>query len=114
MNVSSIVNKPAYTDKGNQYNKFRGGKIVGAAALPAAYLIRDIAKGTCQGLAEIKGGKGKVAVGYAAGFAILAAIGTGIGAIVDACVNGSRRNKADEAAPMAAQSNDLKVFTTQG
>ena len=103
MDVTAISGNSAYTDKGNQYKRFSCGKKVGAAALPAVSLIGQAVIGgfkkeNTKVACELLGGKGKYAACVAAGLAILAAVGTGIGAIVDACVNKVRKNKADEAA----------------
>lgn len=100
MNVSSIVNKPAYTDNGNQYNRFSGGKKVGAALLTGAAITRDVAIGAFKKQnfnagAKIIGSKGKYAACIALTYGLAAAIGTGVGAIVDAAVNKARKTKAD-------------------
>ena len=112
LNVSSIINKPAYTDNGNKYNRFSGGKKVAAAALPTVMLASSLVKGNLQAgfkeAGELGVRKAHVVGIIALSLATYAGLGTGVGAIVDACVNKSRRSKADKAAQAGTH------FMTQG
>ena len=108
MNVSSLVNKPSYTDNGNRYSKFSGGKKIGAVALPAIMFTKDVFAGAfkkenVEFVSNSLGGKGKYFGLYALGTAMFVALGTGFGAIVDAAVNKTRRSKADQAAAQNEQ-----------
>lgn len=108
MNVSSIVNKPAYTDNGNKYNRFSGGKKVGAIVATGAGIVgnvigKDMHKEMLETLKNVRFGRASYIAGAILGLGLVAAVGTGIGAIVDAVVNKVRRSKADQAATIDTQ-----------
>ena len=114
MEISSIVNTPAYTKNGNKYDKFNGGKIVAAAALPASTLIYStkngaFSKDAFQTLKNIGISKGKFYALTAAGAAIYAAAGLGIGAIIDTVVNKVRQTKADNATQSGEQTSQTQA-----
>lgn len=118
MNVSSLVNKQAYTDNGAQYNKFSGGKKVGAVLLPGIVFAKDIARGAYKtenlnAAAKTLGGKGKYFAYAAIGYALFAAVGTGLGAIIDAVTNKIRKSKADNAQTQEPQANNAQVQETK-
>ena len=96
MNVSSILNTPDYTSKGNKYNKYRGGKIVGAA-LASTYSAVSIARNK-DWINSFGISKPLLAISLGIGVAIYTLFGTGIGAIVDAVINSTRKSKADKEA----------------
>ncbi len=96
MNVSAILNTPDYTSKGNKYNKCRGGKIVGAT-LASAYSVVNLARNKDL-ISSFGISKPLLAISLGIGVAINALFGTGIGAIVDAIINSTRKSKADKEA----------------
>lgn len=106
MKVSFNTN--AYTDKGNQYNRTSIGKKIGAAGLAAGTAILSVSRGSLkkesiQMASELLGSKGKYFAAMGLGIALWGAIGTGLGAIVDAVINKTRKNKADNTVQEAPQ-----------
>ncbi|MDR1168226.1 MAG: hypothetical protein LBK53_04965 [Heliobacteriaceae bacterium] len=89
----------AYTNKGNQYKKTNLGKWIGMGVGAAVVGIRAYKTREFLGMICKQGAAAKLVV--AGVLAAIVAAGLGLGAIVDACVNSSRRGKADK----TAQSN---------
>lgn len=92
----------AYTDKGNQYNKTNMGKKIGTVGLAAGTTALSVIGGgfkkeTIELASKTLGSKGKYLGMFVLGLAMWTAIGTGVGAIVDAVINKTRKNKADNA-----------------
>jgi len=105
--ISAVGARPtfrgeAYTNSGNEYNKCNTGKILGAGALGVLSGVNWARNGkkASEDLAKfgIKNPGSKMTAFAVVGVAISALIGLGLGAIVDACINSSRRNKADSEA----------------
>lgn len=119
MNVSSVVSKPSYTDKGNQYNKFSGGKKVGAVLASAAGLavskkIGLFSTDIFEAFRESTIARKASYIGIVAGIVSTCAVfGVGLGTIVDAIVNKVRSSKADNAQTQEPQANNTQVQETK-
>lgn len=93
--LNSIKNNPTFsamTDNGNEYQKTNAGK----KAIPAVFAAQTLISGAILAKASKGISKGVLAVGTVIGAAVMAVLGLGVGAIVDAISNRTIRKDADK------------------
>lgn len=100
--VSALRSSIAFTGKaktkeGNDYKKTKVGKIVGASVGAGLMGTLITLGGIAGGFKDMSKRAGILVASIAIALAIFGGIGLGLGAIVDAIINSSRRKKADRA-----------------